>query len=296
MGIRYFQTFFILTLLLIGHTISLFSQQRGPSDPFISGDTFRAYADHIFDETQSNFNPKNVKAGDIIFVKTDWDYLEKFFKKKHPKIAVPYILITHNSDHGAPGPFESYLRDSKILAWFAQSIENNNHSKLYPIPIGIANRCWDHGHPDVFLSCLPLSTNTDRPFLCYMNFQSLTRPQERVPVWDLFSKQPWCVISSPKELSLYLKDLSLSKFVLSPRGNSLDCHRTWEALLMGAIPIVRSSSLDSLFNDLPVLIVKDWGMITESYLNEQYEILKSKKYNLDKLFIKFWIQQCYGVK
>ena len=47
-------------------------------------------------------------------------------------------------------------------------------------------------------------------------------------------------------------------FVLSPFGNGMDCHRTWEALLCGCIPIVRSSVFDELFEGLPVLIVDKW--------------------------------------
>jgi hypothetical protein len=55
-------------------------------------------------------------------------------------------------------------------------------------------------------------------------------------------------------------------FVLSPHGRGLDCYRTWEALLMGAIPIVKRSPLDPLFDGLPVVIVDDWSEITESAL------------------------------
>lgn len=268
---------------------SLFSEDRGSSAPLISGDTFRHHADHIFDETTVGFDPTKVKAGDLIFVKTDWEYLDAFFTQYHPRIAYPYILLTHNSDHAAPGPFSCYLNDPKLLAWFAQNMEGDTHPKLHPIPIGIANRCWKHGSPQVFSSLISLAKNQTRPYLCYMNFAPSTY-KERFYVWDLFARQPWCTVSKVKPLSSYLKDLSRSKFVLSPRGNGLDCHRTWEALLMGAIPILRSSSLDPLFSDLPVLIVENWEMVTDSYLNEQYEVLKQKTYNLDKIFIEYWLK------
>jgi len=51
-------------------------------------------------------------------------------------------------------------------------------------------------------------------------------------------------------------------FVLSPFGNGMDCHRTWEALLCGCIPIVRSSVFNELFDGLPVLIVDKWEDIS----------------------------------
>jgi hypothetical protein len=257
----------------------------------VSGDTLRAYADHIFDETTPTFDPQKVKAGDVVFVKTDWGHLEIFFTKYHPEIAFPYVLLTHNSDYGTPGPFANYLDNPQLLGWFAQNVEEGPHPKLHPIPIGIANRCWRHGNPDTFSSFLPLAKNTDRSVLCYLNFQPANYPKERFHVWNLFASKSWCSVSKPKSLSKYLKDLSRSKFVLSPRGNGVDCHRTWEALLMGAIPIVRTSHLDPLFEDLPVLIVQNWEMVTEAYLNQQYKRMKRKNYNLEKLFIDFWIKR-----
>ena len=35
-------------------------------------------------------------------------------------------------------------------------------------------------------------------------------------------------------------------FIVSPHRNGLDCHRTWEALVLGCIPIVKTSPIDDL--------------------------------------------------
>ena len=280
-----------LCVLWIGFVSFLIGQESRSSAPLISGNTFRSYANHVFDQTTQQFHPENVQRGDIIFVKTDWDYLECFFTKHHPKIQHPYVLLTHNSDHSAPGPFRVYLDSPLILAWFAQNIEGEPHSKLYHLPIGIANRCWEHGNPAVFWHWLSKAQNKQRPYLCYLNFAPSTYPEERGPVWDLFAQQAWCKTAQRTRLPSYLQDLSRSQFVISPRGNGLDCHRTWEALLMGAIPIVRTSSLDPLFAELPVLIVEDWNVISESFLNQQLELIKHKTYASDKLFIHYWIKE-----
>ena len=55
-------------------------------------------------------------------------------------------------------------------------------------------------------------------------------------------------------------------FVVSPHGNGLDCHRTWESLVLGNIVIVKRSSLDPLYEGLPVVIVDDWREITRDNL------------------------------
>jgi len=49
--------------------------------------------------------------------------------------------------------------------------------------------------------------------------------------------------------------------VASPHGGGLDCHRTWEALALGHLVVVPSSSLDPLFEGLRVAAVADWGEV-----------------------------------
>ena len=51
--------------------------------------------------------------------------------------------------------------------------------------------------------------------------------------------------------------------VLAPRGNGLDTLRAWEALYLGRVVITKNSSLDAVFEDLPVLIVSNWSHVTE---------------------------------
>ena len=48
---------------------------------------------------------------------------------------------------------------------------------------------------------------------------------------------------------LYYHLINKYKFILSPSGAGPDCHRTWEALYMGCIPIVISSSIKELYED-----------------------------------------------
>ena len=54
--------------------------------------------------------------------------------------------------------------------------------------------------------------------------------------------------------------------VLSPHGGGLDCHRTWEALALGHLVVVPSSSIDPLFRDLRVVAVSDWDQVNAETL------------------------------
>ena len=41
-------------------------------------------------------------------------------------------------------------------------------------------------------------------------------------------------------------------FVLSPFGNGMDCHRTWEALSLGSIPIIKGNGFSNLPNPINI--------------------------------------------
>jgi hypothetical protein len=78
---------------------------------------------------------------------------------------------------------------------------------------------------------------------------------------------------------------------LSPIGHGLDCHRTWEALILGSIPIVKSSPLDSLYDGLPVLIINDWREISKDLLKDTINKFKQIDFNYDKITSKYWINK-----
>jgi len=83
-------------------------------------------------------------------------------------------------------------------------------------------------------------------------------------------------------------------FVISPHGNGLDCHRTWESLALGCIVIVKRSSLDPLYEGLPVVIVEDWDEITTENLrrwHEQHRDAFDLPEVQEKLTNRYWIER-----
>lgn len=261
------------------------------SYPFIAGDTFRHFCDFVLDDDQ-NFDPRQVGQAATIFIQSD--LLHAFFTQYHPHIQHKYILVTPNSgtdaDNPMPGIFAPYLDDQKLVVWFTQNVDRE-HPKLQPLPIGLANQGWEHGNIKIFEYCMRQVTQDVRSHLLYMNFNINTFPAERSLVYDLFSKKSFCTVSHKKNLHNYLTDLGSHRFTLCPRGNGLDCHRTWETLLMGSFPVVKSSTLNPLYEDLPVVIIDDWSQVTEEFLNKKYEELLHKEYTWEKLYAPYWFEK-----
>ena len=77
-------------------------------------------------------------------------------------------------------------------------------------------------------------------------------------------------------------------FVISPHGGGYDCHRTWEALILGCIPIVKTSKIDILYKDLPVLIVNNWIDINETLLAETVYNFSKITFKTEKLLLNYW--------
>ncbi len=98
--------------------------------------------------------------------------------------------------------------------------------------------------------------------------------------------------SPVRQISGYLQDLSEHKFCISPPGVGLDAHRTWEALMVGTIPIVLSSPLNPLYEGLPVIMVKSFSSISRESLDIAYEIVKANLagYDFSKLYVDYWDQ------
>ncbi|HLB40554.1 MAG TPA: hypothetical protein VJJ83_02080 [Candidatus Babeliales bacterium] len=276
--------------------------KRPPSFPYISGDTFRALADHVFDETVheldfAQINASLIRTGDSVFVKTD--YLKRFFTQLHPRITATYILITHNSDRANPGDYAHYLDDPKLGHWFGCNPDlPQPQPKFTGIPIGLANAYHgmhgEHGVMTAARRALQQKPKLHKRYLLGLNFAVLTNHTERGRVHALFNQKPYCKVfmdaknRGRQSYKNYLKDLTRTQFVISPHGAGLDCHRTWEALLLGSVPVVQSSTLDGLYTDLPVIVVPKWSQVTRKLLRAQLAAHSTQNFKLERLFFPYW--------
>ena len=129
----------------------------------------------------------------------------------------------------------------------------------------------------------------------YLNFAQ-NHPQRRY-VKNLLLDKPYCVVSKrviqKKRISFtaYLREMAACAFTVSPPGHEPDSYRTWESIFVGSIPIVERSHLDPLYADLPIIVVDDWQEVTEEFLTGKYQEISEKKYNLEKMYMGYWIKK-----
>lgn len=208
------------------------------------------------------------------------------------------ILVTGHSDYDISEKEMDILEKPNIKKWFCEN-KNIQHSKLISLPIGITNK----DEPNSFIHSI--IGNTDRIYnisktpktiknLVYMNFTTSNYPKERKKIKKLYSDKPWVTMRKGEVSEVgherFLNDIYSHKFCFAPRGNGIDTHRLWESLYLRTIPIVKKCVALESFYDLPILFVDNWNNITEDFLNEKYEEIMQKEYNLEKIKIDYWLK------
>jgi hypothetical protein len=285
-----------LWLLAIAFFSQLFCEYHHASSyPYLSGDTWRFFADFRLVGSET-FRPVDVQLGDVIFV--EYRALRRFGRDYLPKIKNRFILITPNCEEGTdnpqPGEFSYFLNYPQLAHWFVQNIDREASERVIPLPIGLANQVWPHGQVSVLEETLKQGPQ-ERTSQLYMNFAIHTNPSVRGPCFAYFSPLA-TQIGSPCSFATYLEDLSRTVFVVSPPGNGQDCHRTWEALLMGCYPIVMKSTLNPLYEDLPVVVVSSWDEVTDEFLKAKEEEFRGSKFCMDKLYAPYWYKKIFQLQ
>lgn len=213
----------------------------------------------------------------------------------------PKVFVTHNGDY--PINEQRFnLAPHHYDCWLAQN-KGIDNEKVIGIPIGLENmrlRTSLAARGGAFSSqiegALEKATiinkynhfHLKKKGLVYMNFNVHTYRSEREPLWKKFIDKDWVTTTQSLPMQKFYFEMATHKFIFSPRGNGVDCHRTWEALYSKTIPIVRKSTCMNEFKELPILFVDSWDEVTLPFLNEKYEEMSNTLYNLDKIKISYW--------
>ncbi len=257
-----------------------------------------------------NYNFQNISHNSVVYICIS--ALKYFINIIFPFLPCKIILVTGDNDETCPidvfksnEDFLNFIESDKITHWFAQNCVAT-HPKITPIPIGLdyhtlTSQTKHHWGPKM----VPIEQekilinikNNSKPFWereikAHANFHFFMGTKygyDRIDAKNTLAKE--LVYYEPKQNLRTETWTNQSKyaFVISPLGNGMDCHRTWEALCLGCIPIVKTSNLDFLYNDLPVLIVNKWSDVTKELLEQTIQDFRNRQFLYDKLTLKYWV-------
>jgi hypothetical protein len=236
------------------------------------------------------------------------------------------ILITTDGDRPIPqslskGIVQKFLNSNRIKIWYTQNFDGTvRHPKLRLMPIG-----FDLHFPETFINgqgghnkfhymlklskiCTNLekeaSSNFQKKMKIYGDFNiNYTHPERKYLHEQILNLKINNDLIDLQDKKISFKAITRKYneycFAISPRGGGLDCHRTWELLLAGAIVITRSSSLDQMYidNQLPVVILDSWDQLFQPNLKdkmqewkEQYSEWTKLEHILPRLRFDWWIK------
>jgi len=275
-------------------------------DMYVSSTVMRDACDIIWEEFDDDA-PANLTDphphGAVIWVNTK--LIPRFIEEFLPRMQSKFVLVSARENN--PTRYfdvEAALANDNLLCWFIENYEFSPHyletGKIVPLPLGLnyhkldpnsPNRAGDMGAParpgaqqaQLKMIRAQIAPIRERPLKVYCNFQlnmdtflrhhhAIPRAEARAEAIAVLKDKPFAIIE-PKQTTrndVWLRHHEAA-FEASPRGNSIDCHRTWEALLLRTIPIVKTTPMDPLYKGLPVAIVQDWNEVTEARLAEWVE-------------------------
>lgn len=225
------------------------------------------------------YNPEE----NIIFLHSD--NITTFIREVLPNIKYKFVLITHDADAPIINDYRIILDNKFIIKWFAMNC-HILHEKLQPIPIGMANECWPHGNKETMLKII--NENNKKDNFVYCNFDPNTNLYDRSYAITKLKANKFIDFEFTKlPYEEYLRKLSTYKYVISPPGNSIDCHRIWESIYVKTIPIVIKSIPMVFFKDCPILFINDWDDLSQEMLNSNYNaVLERNNKKADFNFYK----------
>ena len=276
-------------------------RERPSSFPFISADTFRSLADTLIEDRvvvrrhQHNFRS-------IVFV----DMSEFHGGEAHFQDSRSLVLLERELSSGRPKPVVIMHNGDKLPArsLMDQIVGRSHHlfaSNLLQetrtstaLPVGLENVYrYQNGLLEDFVRFRDNPDVGNRPRLVFSAFNVATNRPVREPLSEELRSSRFGWHPTRINRSDYRSLLLETMFVLSPEGNGSDCHRTWEAIYLGAVPVVlRGSLAPSLVKELPIIAVDSFTeflKLGDAELREAY--WSSVQTTPERAFMPYWVDR-----
>lgn len=238
-----------------------------------------------------------------------------FVKNTLPKINHRFFLVSGDADEEVPREvlneeeLQRLLSNPYLICWFAQNLCRVDHKKVKHLPIGLDYHTIDNEHDHWWRMHTEGVTPIEQEKLL-LSYRKKAKPliERNCHIWsnchfrpDRYGQRNDASRIIPTGL-IHFEPVYLNRgqcwerstsnaFVLSPFGNGFDCHRTWETLMLGSIPIVKSPQFEKMFEGLPVLMVERWEDITLELLEKTQKEFADKEWKWEKLSLSYWTNQ-----
>ena len=250
--------------------------------------------------------------GRLVSIYVCSDALPYFAQKVLPHISNEFVLVSGDSDlpiseKTLGKDFELIISSHLLKLWFAQNMDTE-HAKLHALPIGLDfhsrwrdAQIWGGGFilPAMQEAELRHILNlapkwTERKTLAYCNWGISEDRGDRAQCKAQMNPDAYFYQTRRLSRADTWFEQSQYAFVTSPSGAGLDCHRTWEALALGCVPIVKRSPMTVVFEGMPVVEVENWSEVNLDLLQQKSDYLKNQIFNYSRITLQYWVDLIRG--
>ncbi|WP_127563026.1 hypothetical protein [Nioella ostreopsis] len=212
----------------------------------------------------------------FVSLRSPFRALEVFAEEVLPRLNTPFVLITGSEDVTLPqqldarwrayteaeeAMIERILAHPKLCHWFAENLSCAGHPSVSPLPLGLV---FPEGRPEggvPYSDTPPLSNRAGKVLVAHRVREGLQwETRRRITAVARTAWAEFCTVAedevAPEDFERLLRE---HVFVVCAEGGGLDpSPKAWQALIHGAIPIIKRGPLDAAYARLPVAFVDDW--------------------------------------
>ena len=250
-----------------------------------------------------------------------WQTMEYFLKHVVEHIDNQFIMMITGEDLTFPNQvdprwkedyqydlikcvYHSIIHHPLLLHCFIEN-RDQEHPKTSSLPLGINPREMPDMNVDYLLRYMnhsPKIKDRITKIICINRLRQGDR--EIIEHYKNSSWKDFTITTGHYEKQGWFQLLQTYPFIICPHGGGIDpCPKVWEALCIGCIPIIKSSAMDDIYKQFPIVIVHEWTHDTinknkiEEWLHEfadffdNEELRKKWQY---KLYTNHWKNLIYS--
>ena len=253
-------------------------QSRISSYPYLCWDTYyhlsTVKVTSKGDLVDLHLNLQNHDLNSVYLITELIDSFEAVLKTS--KFRIKKLIIGESDDHNHVSRLISLL--TKVDEIYANHLIGL-HPRIRALPVGIERQAYRSGGQINDFRKKLYNDPSKRNIQILVAWNNATNMNRKRHLEKFESSKKTFIIRNRINASTFHSMLRKTLFVPCPAGNGLDTHRVWEAIYLGAVPVILESEFcgDTTW---PVIVIKNWS-----------ELLEKSKEELDLLFTKHSLNQ-----
>ena len=245
-------------------------QSRVTSYPYMCWDTYFSLSDFQITNKNNLIEIKSIlQSQSINTVYLLTSLLDEFIETvKNSKYGIKKLIIGESDDHNSVSKLIPLLQ-------YADQIYANHlvgdHPKISAFPVGIEKQSHrSSGKLKNFKKASSINPKKRNiPILVAWNDSNNPKRANYKKEFELSNKT--LIIQQRINASTLHNMMRNTLFVACPAGNGIDTHRVWEAIYLGAVPVILKSEFCGN-EKWPVLIVDNWRYLLNKNLSQLQKI------------------------